>query len=361
MSFVTAETARSTDDERVSVFDRMTFFSYLSTMLMAGISLARALSTLSIQYTDPRTRRVLECITLDLAGGRSLSQAMRRFPRAFSSLHIGVVAAGEHGGRLPASLLRLARHDERWLSLSRKVQAMLVYPLVVFGAALVLVVALAQVLVSGVAPVLVEAKVKMNPLSAAVFGAATLLGDWRAWGIAVVGLMCAAVLLTRWLRSPSGKAVREQAIMRLPLIGPLTRRIEVTRVCESLATLYECGVPLSTALKLAAESCATSVACDAMRRVEADVGLGVTLAEAFGRSGLFGRSSVQMVAVAESSGALSTMLAKIAFYQDLDVRAALDQFVAGVEPLMIGGLGLVVAFIIIVAFAPLYQLMATVA
>lgn len=361
MSFVTAEMARPSDDEKVSAFDRMTFFSYLSTMLTAGISLARALATLSTQYTDPRTRRMLECITLDLSGGRSLSQSMQRFPRSFSALHIGVVAAGEHGGRLPASLLRLANHDERWLSLSRQVQAMLVYPLVVFAAALALVVGLAQVLVSGVAPVLAEAKVKMNPLSAAVFWAATKLADWRAWGIVVVCLVCATVLLKRWLASPAGEAARERVVMGLPLVGPLMRRIEVTRVCESLATLYDCGVPLSTALKLAAESCATTLACDAIMRAEAEVSHGVTLAEAFERSGLFGRSSVQMVAVAESSGALSTVLGKIAFYQDLDVRTALEQFSAAIEPLMIGGLGLVVALIIVVAFTPLYQLMATVA
>lgn len=361
MSFVTAEMARPTHDEKVSAFDRLTFFSYLSTMLMAGISLARALATLSGQYTDPRTRRMLASLAVDLEGGRSLSQAMRRFPRTFSTLHVGVVAAGERGGRLPGSLQRLAHHDERWLSLSRQVQAMLIYPLVVFVAALVLVVGLAQVLVSGVAPVMAEAKVKMNPLSAAVFWLATMLRDWRAWGVVVACLVGAVVLMSRWLGSPRGRAARERVIMRLPLVGPLIRRIEVTRVCESLSTLYECGVPLSTALELSAGACATSVGRDAMVRAEAEVSQGVTLAEAFARSGLFGRSSVQMVAVAESSGALSSMLGKIALYQDLDVRTALDQFAAALEPLMIGGLGLVVALIIVVAFAPLYQLMSTMA
>lgn len=360
MSFVTVEMARPTHDEKLNAFDRMTFFSYLSTMLMAGISLARALSTLSAQYADPRTRRVLELVTADLEGGRSLSQAMRRFPRSFSPLHVGIVAAGEHGGRLPLSLSRLARHDERWLSLSRQVRAMLVYPVVVFSAALALIIGLAQILVSGVAPVLAEARVTMNPLSAAVFWGATLLRDARIWGLALVCLAGVAALAARWLASPRGQVRRERVLLGLPLVGSLMRRIEVTRICESLATLYECGVPLTTALELTAGSCETGMAREAVVRAEAGVSHGMLLSSAFDQTGLFSRPSVQMVAVAEESGAMSLMLRKIAHYHDLDVRTALDQFTAAIEPIMIGGLGLVVALIIMVAFAPLYQLMSSV-
>lgn len=363
MAFKTTEMPRpeTRAPERMNSFDRLTFFSYVAQMLLAGIPLARAVSGLVDQYTEPSTRRVLEALAEDLYSGSSLSRAMRRFPRSFSALHVGVVAAGENGGRLPGSLSRLAQHDERWLSLTRQVKSMLIYPLVVFCAALLLVVGLAQVLVSGVAPVLAEARVKLNPLSALVFWGAGLLRNPLAWCVTVVVLIASAYALGRWVSTPVGRLAWERVSLRLPLLGPLIRKIEVTRICESLATLYECGMPLTSALAFAAETCDTSAARDAMVRVEAEVSNGVSLSAAFATSGFVHRATVQMVAVAEATGALAPMLRKVAFYQDLDVRSALEQFSAAIEPIMIASLGVVVAVIIVVAFAPLYQLMASMA
>ncbi|NDD26702.1 MAG: type II secretion system F family protein [Proteobacteria bacterium] len=359
MPYETVEIPRPTevdDHEVMRAVDRMAVFGYLGQMVNVGIPLARALDSIAEQYPDGHTRAVLSRLGLELRHGAALSTAMRRFPGSFSALHVGVIAAGETSGRLAPCLQRLARHEERWFSLTRQVRAMMVYPLFVFGAALVLITGLAQVLVSGVAPIVADAKIKMNPLSRLVFWVAGGLRNPAAWALVLAGGIVLGVALARWRRSPGGQRALERLVLRLPLVGEITRKIEAARVCESLATLHESGVAISRALIMTANACETEACRQALLDVESRVVNGMTLSEAFERSGFFHISVAHMVAVGETSGKLTSMLIRSAGYHDLEVRTALEQFAAALEPMMISGLGVLVAVIILLAFAPLYQL-----
>jgi type IV pilus assembly protein PilC len=177
--------------------------------------------------------------------------------------------------------------------------------------------------------------------------------------LVLVGLVGFGVhTLRQWLKTEQGAAKRDQLLIRVPILGDLLRKIEVTRICESLATLYGAGLPLLQCIEVTAEACENTLGRQALLDIADDVRDGKPVWRGMKRSGFFTRSVVQMVNVGEESATLETMLGKIAQYNDLEVRTALEQFAAAIEPVMIVGLGVVVTVIVLVAFAPLYQLIA---
>jgi type IV pilus assembly protein PilC len=207
-----------------------------------------------------------------------------------------------------------------------------------------------------IAPVLAQAKVKMNVATSVMLGIVKAMQSPIVMILFLAAVAAGIVYLRRWLATPDGAALRDQYVMRVPLIGELIRKIETTRICESLSTLYGSGLPLMQCIEVATEACNNAVGRQALKTVANEVKLGEPIWKAMSKSSFFSRSVVQMINVGEESGTLEKMLGKIAQYNDLEVRTALEQFAAAIEPMMIVGLGIVVTIIVLVAFAPLYQL-----
>jgi len=339
--------------------DRMNFFSSLSAMLSAGIPLMRGVRSLQEQYSDPVSAATMTHLATTVAQGKSLSTAMAGLPLTFSKLQVGSVRGAENAGNLPSVLGRLHRYDERTLSLRREVQSHMSYPIMVFGCALVLILFVGRFLLTGMLPVLEQARVKIN------FTTSVAISIARALEHPLVLLLCVAAVaagvwqLMRWLKTQRGALIRDRFLMEAPLLrGPL-RKVETVRACESLATLYGSGMTILQCLEAVQSSSDNTVVRMALASVVEDVREGRSLAQSLQRTGFFDKTVVQLVYVGEETGNLDMAFTKIAQYNDLEVRTALDQFTAAIEPVMMVILGVTVGIIALMAFAPLFQVLQT--
>lgn len=344
---------------RLSAVDRLVFFSALASMLAVGIPVARALTSIREQVARPGARTALTNLLTDVTRGQSLSSAMSRMPGIFTPLQIGAVRGGERAGRLPAVLARLHAHETRALGISRRLKAVLTYPLCVFAFALLLVIALGRSLVTSMAPMLLSTNVKLNIITRAVIAFAQALE--RPAPLIVLLLACGGALrlVLPWLRSERGRQTRDRALMGMPITGPLLRRVETTRVCEALGVLHGSGLPMLPCLEMTVEACENGLTRDALRRAQQDISEGRSLSEAFARTGYFDTTVVQMVKVGEETRRLQAAFTRLAQLNTLEMDAALDQFAAAIEPLMFVVLGVVVGGIALVAFAPIYAIIET--
>lgn len=341
---------------RLPPYERVIFLGHLAHMIEAGIPIARALATLAEQAAHPRLAGALRLVCRQVDRGRPLSEAMAAAAPAFPDLEIGAVRAGEQSGTLPRALRLMLQHRERDLGIERKIQSSLVYPTVVLGSAFALVLFLAQYLVAGIAPFLEHAHVPLPLATRLVLGLVAL--GHRPLGLLLLAALAAAAVWgsVRGLRSPRGKLLAEDVLFRLPAVGPVLRNVETQRVCEGIAVLYGCGTPLYTALVQVAQLCAAQRTRAAVELAAAAMREGVPLARGLDQSRYFPREVIHMVAVGEESGRLTHMLERLAQYQEMQIQAGLDRFAAAVEPIAILGMGILVAAIIMIALAPLYQL-----
>ncbi|MBM3466013.1 MAG: hypothetical protein FJX76_28325, partial [Armatimonadetes bacterium] len=162
-----------------------------------------------------------------------------------------------------------------------------------------------------------------------------------------------------WARSPSGKTLIGRAFLRMPLVGPVMLSVETQRVCEGLGILYGCGIPMVTALNQVADMCTFEQTREAVKTVASDLQQGVRLSLALKSTGFFPAVVIHMVGAGEEAGQLTHLLEKVSEYQEMQIRASLERFAAAIEPVSIVAMGILVAGIILVVFAPLYQVIAT--
>jgi len=339
-------------------YDRLILLGHLGRMLEAGINMARALQALSEQATSERARDVMRLLLRHIDSGRALSAAMAA-SRAFSPLEVGVVRAGELGGSLPEALRRLLSHQERDLGIARQIHASLLYPTVVMGCAFGLVIFLGQYLVAGLAPVLHQARVPLPLITRVVVGAVEMMHRPLPLFFLVVLSALAGWRILVWARSPSGKTLIGRAFLRMPLVGPVMLSVETQRVCEGLGILYGCGIPMVTALNQVADMCTFEQTREAVKTVASDLQQGVRLSLALKSTGFFPAVVIHMVGAGEEAGQLTHLLEKVSEYQEMQIRASLERFAAAIEPVSIVAMGILVAGIILVVFAPLYQVIAT--
>lgn len=344
---------------RMNDVDRMAFFSGLGSMLTVGIPMVRAVSSMQEQFVDPVSRASMGQLIATIRQGKPLSVAMGSMPKTFSRLQIGSVRGAENAGNLPLVLARLHRYEERTLSLTRQVRAQMSYPLLVFACAFVLVLFVGRSLLTGMIPVMAQAKLKMSTSMSIVLSLAKALDHPLVVVLIVGGFLGAAYALLRWLQTEPGQGARDRFLMHAPIVRKPLRKVETGRMCEAVATLYRSGLPLLQCLDVAGASSPNVVVRESFSMLGADLREGKTLAQAMARVGFFDRTVVQLVYVGEVSGKLEMAFTKIAQYNDIEVRSALEQFAAAIEPVMMVVLGAVVGVIALIAFAPLYQLVAT--
>ena len=326
-------------------------------MLTAGIPLARALDSMCEQLVDSGARTAMKRIREEIRRGQPLSAAMAALPGVFTQLQLGVIRGAEASGRLPPALLRLHDYEERAMALHRRMRAVLTYPLSVFACAICLVLIIGRSMVTGMAPLLEQAKVEVNLVTRLAMALAKTL-DQPVAMIVFVALFAAALhALARWLQTTAGRDWRDRTLLRTPIVARLLRRVQTARICEMLGLLYGSGLPVLQCLDLTARACDNVVARDAIAVVVDELGQGNGLSDSFARSRFFDRTVVQMIAMGEETGQLQLALGKIAQYNELEVQTALDQFAVAIEPLMFTFLGVVVGIIALVAFAPLYHVL----
>ena len=325
----------------------------LSALLSAGLPLDRSLATLTELADHSEMRRILDEVLTAVRGGKSLADALGEH-KFFPPLYVNMVRAGEIGGFLDASLLRLSEYLERSQDLRREVVSSLTYPAVltaVLGASLVFL--LIYVLPRFSA--LFEGMGKALPLPARiVMGTSDAIRHYWWVGAAVIAL--AVTLFRRWVATPAGRLRWDQTKLRLVGLGMVLRKMEVSGVTRTLGTLLKSGVPMIQALDIARAVVGNVVIANALSDVEVGVREGAGVSNPLARSGAFPALAVQMISVGEETGRLDDMLLRVSDHYDREVRAQVIQFTRLLEPIMIVVMGLLVGAVVVSMLTAIFSI-----
>jgi type IV pilus assembly protein PilC len=339
---------------RVKLKDLAVFSRQFATMVNSGLPLLRTLAILGDQTQSKELAKVVGEIRLEVERGSSLSDAMERYPKAFNSLYVAMVRAGEISGNLDQVLLRVADTIEKEVSLRRKIKSAMTYPVVVFA----LVVIILTVMLVFVVPTF---KNLYADLGGTLPGPTRLLigisDVVRRFFLFVVGGIAVGVWAFRqWLKTDRGRYAFDRFKLKLPVFGELFRKTALSRFARTLGTLSRSGVPILQALDIVHATVKNAVVARAVRDVQTSVKEGESLTRPLARHPVFPPMVVQMMAVGEETGALDTMLEKIADFYDEEIEATVESLTSLIEPVLIAVVGGTVGAIVIALYLPTFRI-----
>jgi type IV pilus assembly protein PilC len=341
-------------DKDVIIFTRQ-----FANMYNAGIPIVQGLDILTKQSEKASFRQIIGEVKNDVESGMTLAEAMKKHPKAFDDLYVNLVAAGESGGVLDSVLQRLAVYIEKAMKLKRKVKGAMIYPSVVMGVA-VMVVAIIMIFVIPIfAKIYGQMGVELPVPTRMVIAFSNFLGG--IGGLIVLVVMIILFFAFRaYRKTESGRMETDRLLLKLPVIGDLLRKVTVARFTRTLGTLISSGVPILDGLEICAKSAGNKVVEKVVYDVRKEVTAGKTLAEPMGKHTVFPPMVVQMISVGESTGSLDQMLAKIADFYDDEVDNSVANLTTLLEPMLMVFLGIVIGFIVIALYLPIFKLGAVV-
>jgi type IV pilus assembly protein PilC len=340
----------------IGLKDLAIFSRQFSTMVNSGLSLVRTMSILEQQTTNKRLREIIAAVRTDVEAGRPLSDAMARHPKAFSSLYVNMVKAGETGGVLDEVLDRVAAYLEKEQALRSKIRSAMVYPTLLTVAALGGLFFMTIVILPQFESLFKELGAGGQlplPTRVAMAVSAFIRGYWYIGLAIVIGLV---FLLRRYLQTPGGRARYDRFKLKMPVLGELNRKIVVARFTRTLGTLISSGVPIMQSLEVVSKAIDNTVIGNAIDAVRASIREGQTIAIPLQFSGVFPPMVVQMAKVGEETGQLEQMLEKVADFYDVEVEATVASLTSLLEPILIIFMGVVVGAMVISLYLPIFAL-----
>jgi type IV pilus assembly protein PilC len=349
-----ARPAKKARAKAVSAKDLAVFTRQFSVMIGAGLPLVQCLEILGTQAEDPNFGQVILATRADVESGASLADAMRKHPKAFDALFTNMIAAGEAGGILDAILKRLATYIEKAVKLKGQVKSAMVYPVAVIVIAGVVVGAILWKVIPTFATLFAGLGADLPLPTRIVIGLSN--GLVRFGPFIIVGLVGLGFGFKSYYATPGGQMVIDRIVLKLPVLGILMRKIAVARFCRTLSTLLASGVSILEALDITARTAGNAVVEQAINTTRKSIEGGETIAAPLKQTAVFPPMVVQMIGVGESTGALDTMLAKIADFYEEEVDVAVAGLLTLLEPIMIAILGGVVGGIVIAMYMPIFAL-----
>lgn len=338
----------------VTTKDVVVFSRQFSTMVNAGLPILQGLTIVAEQAENPDFRAVMTKVRDDISNGVPLSEAMAKYPKAFNTLYVNMVKAGEQGGILDVIFERLSEYLEKAEGVARKVKSAMMYPMVVMTVAILVVVFLMMKVVPTFADVFTSFGGKLPwPTQVVVNASDFLASSWYLLLGAIIGVITAISL---YRKTKMGAYNWDLMMMKLPVFGPLVRKSSIAKFARTLGTLIKSGVPIMDALETVAKTAGNLVVEKAVNGARDSVREGKTLTQPLKESKVFPPMVTQMINVGEETGALDTMLSKIAdFYED-EVDAAVDGLTSIIEPILIVFLGVTIGFIVVAMFMPMFEM-----
>ena len=339
---------------RVATKDIAIFFRQFSVMIDAGLPLVQCLEILAMQQDHKSFQKILYQVRQDVESGSSLAEAMRKHPRAFDALYVNMVAAGESGGILDTILQRLSTYIEKAVKLRSQVRSAMIYPIAVITIAACVVAIILLKVIPTFAALFAGLGAELPMPTRIVIAASNFLARYFIFVVILIGLGIYA--FRAYYRTDNGRHTIDRILLQLPIFGEILRKIAVARFCRTLATLTASGVPILDSLEITAKTAGNAIIEDAIFATRKSVEAGKTIAEPLRDAKVFPNMVVQMVSVGEQTGALDTMLNKIAeFYED-EVDAAVAGLIKLMEPIMIAILGVVIGGVVIAMYLPMFSL-----
>jgi type IV pilus assembly protein PilC len=338
---------------RIKIRDVAVFSRQFSTMINSGLSLLRALSVLADQTDNRALTNVIIDVKGDVEKGTSLSAALEKHPKAFSQLYVSMVKAGEAGGVLDETLNRLADTLEGQVALRAKIKSAMTYPVVVFSLVLLIVTAMLIFVVPMFQDLYADLGGTLPLPTKVLLGVSGLMTKF--WYISLAAIVGGVWGFKRWIATDSGRGHFDLIKLKMPVFGGLVHKSAISRFSRTLSVLVRTGVPILQAMDIVAETAGNMVVARAVRDVQSSVKEGESLAEPLTHHPVFPPMVVQMMAVGEETGALDTMLSKVADFYDREIEATVDALTSLIEPLLIVVMGASVGGMLVALYMPMFN------
>jgi type IV pilus assembly protein PilC len=343
---------------KVQTKDLVVFTRQFATMIDSGLPLVQCLDILASQQDNKTFKTILYKVKEAVESGSTFADALGKHPKAFDDLYVNLVAAGEVGGILDTILNRLAAYIEKAMKLKKKVKGAMVYPTTIIAIAIIVV----GVILVFVIPTFAKLFADFGGELPAPTRFVIALSDFSKKYILVIialGFLIRYAIL-KYYATPKGRKVIDTLILRTPIVGPLVRKVAVAKFTRTLGTMISSGVPIMDGLEIVAKTAGNKVIEEAIYKVRQAISEGKTMADPLASSGVFPPMVVQMISVGEATGAMDTMLSKIADFYDDEVDDAVGALTSMMEPLLMVFLGVAVGGLVIAMYLPIFKLAGTV-
>lgn len=343
---------------RIKEKNVVVFCRIFSTMINAGLPLIQCLDLLSQQEQNKAFSKIIRSVKEDIEGGTSLTVALKKYPKIFDDLFVNLIAAGEAGGILDVILERLSAYMEKAMKLKAKVKGAMTYPIAV----LVISCSVVALLLLKVIPVF---KTMFEGMGGQLPGPTAFLIDasnftkhYFLYMIAMIVIIFIA--FKRFYKTEKGRLIVDSLVLKAPIFGDLMKKVAVAKFSRTLSTMMSSGVPIMEGLAIVSRTSGNVVIENALLKTRQSIAEGRSIAEPLAETGIFPPMVIQMISVGEATGALDSMLSKIATFYDDEIDVAVDNMTALLEPVMMVFLGGVVGGMIIAMYLPIFKLAAVV-
>ncbi|MGA2193255.1 MAG: type II secretion system F family protein [Nitrospirota bacterium] len=334
--------------------DIIIFTRQFATMIDAGLPLVQCLEILENQTENKKLAKAIAQVRSDVESGATYADALGKHPKIFNDLYVNLVAAGEVGGILDTILGRLTLYIEKNVKLKKQIKSAMVYPSIV----MIVAVGVIMVLMVFVIPMFSKMFLDMGgELPGPTQIVISMSNFIKHYVVHMIVSVVATVFFIKWVyRTKAGRLWMDAMLLRAPIVGPLIRKVAVSKFTRTLGTLMGAGVPIMDGLEIVAKTAGNKIVENTVMATRANISEGKTLCEPLEKSKVFPPMVTQMIAVGETTGSLDQMLSKIADFYDEEVDAAVSAMTAALEPALMVFLGVGVGFIIIAMYLPIFKL-----
>jgi type IV pilus assembly protein PilC len=339
---------------KITTKDLVVFTRQFATMIDAGLPLVQCLDILGRQQDNKTFKQILVQVKESVESGSTFAEALKKHPKAFDDLYVNLVAAGEVGGILDTILNRLAAYIEKALKLKKKVKSAMTYPTTIIGIAFVVIAVILIFVIPAFEKMFADFGGSLPMPTQIVINMSNFIQSYIL--VIIGGIVLFIAGFKRFYRTPKGRELVDDVALKLPVMGILIRKVAVAKFTRTLGTMISSGVPILDGLDIVAKTAGNKTVEKAIYRVKQSISEGKTIAEPLEKSGVFPPMVCQMIAVGEQSGALDTMLNKIADFYDDEVDDAVGNLTAMMEPLLMLFLGTTVGGLVIAMYLPIFKL-----
>lgn len=340
---------------KVSDKDITLFTRQLATMMKSGVPLLQSFDIVGKGHSNPAVAKLLLDIKSDVETGSSLSAAFRKYPLYFDSLFCNLIGAGEQAGILDTLLDRLATYKEKILAIKSKIKSALFYPVSIIVVAFIITAIIMIFVVPAFKELFSSFGADLPGPTLVVMGISDIFVEWW-WAIfGSIGFGLWFFFYT-WKRSLSLQSTMDRLMLKIPVFGDLIRKATVARFARTMATMFAAGVPLVEALDSVAGACGNRVYYDATKRIQSEISTGTSLTVAMQNTEVFPNMVLQMTAIGEESGALDSMLSKVADFFEAEVDDAVEALSSLMEPMIMVVLGTLIGGLVIAMYMPIFKM-----
>jgi len=337
-------------DKDISLFTRQ-----LATMMKSGVPLLQAFDIVGKGHSNPAVAKLLGDIKADVETGSSLSAAFRKYPLYFDNLYCNLVGAGEQAGILDTLLDRLATYKEKIIAIKGKIKTALMYPISILVVAFVITAVIMIFVVPAFKDLFSSFGADLPAPTLFVMGLSDIFVEW--WW-AIFGSIGGALwfFFYTWKRSEKMQSTMDRLLLKMPIFGDVIRKATIARWTRTLSTMFTAGVPLVEALDSVAGASGNRVYFDATKKIQSEISTGTSLTVSMQNAEVFPNMVLQMTAIGEESGALDSMLSKVADFFEGEVDDAVEGLSSLMEPIIMVVLGILIGGLVVAMYLPIFKM-----